>query len=560
MSKSKISSMAYDVIFKNPKKKPHDEGLSELRFDAYRMDSIKSIRFKRLKPFGTQLSDTAYYEPSKYTKVLNNLHLVTRRWALRRNLLFKKGDVVDPREFIETERLLRRQNFIQDARILVLPKKDDDVEILVVSKDVLPYNIEIQPRNQNEAQFGISHINIFGTGHELEYNFVRTGQYEFFYKIRNVAGSFIDSEIDYSSHFRKTGWGGTLSRDFVTQETKYGGGAEYSVFEFGEFNYEPVTDTTTEFFYSRGRQDFWIGRAFKTGFKAARLGFSGKTYAIASIRFDNQDFFEKPIVSIDTNYTYHDHMDVLVSLGLSSRAYYKDKFILQFGRTEDIPTGASVSGILGYQRREFENRIYMGGNYSRGGYLHKFGYLNSIFRLGSFVSSDGFRDGVFSFGINYFSNLVSSGQYKLRQFIDLSLSQTIDPTEDIYLRTQYDLGIRGVTGFYHKATTWLNFKYEPILFTPANFMAFRVVAFGFFDYTYTRNSRNDFFGEDHFMGFGAGLRLRNDNIAFSTIQVRFGLYPSVPLNGNPHYADFSTSTRSLIRDFDFQAPEIIPFR
>ncbi len=561
MSKSKISSMVYDFIFVSPSaKRPHSEELSELRFDAYRMDQIHQLKFKKLKPFGTRIDDTTFYKPNKYVKQLNNIHWNTRNWVIRKNILFREGDVINPSELVESERLLRRLPFIKDARILVSANGNDDADVVVVTRDVLPYNIEIKPNNANEALFGISHINILGTGHELEYNFVREGEYEFFYKVPNMFGSFIDSQLDYSDHFRKSGLGANLFKPFVTQETKYAGGAEYSVFQFGEYNYDPISDVTSEFFYKRDRRDIWMGRAFLTNLKADWLGLGDNTYAIASFRYDYQDFFDKPIVSPDTNYTYQDHRDILLSIGLSSREYFKDKFILQFGRTEDIPTGASISGILGFQQREFENRIYLGGNYSRGGYLHRFGYLNSIFRLGSFVSSDGLRDGVYSFGMNYFSNLVVRGQYKFRQFVDVSFSQTINPTEDIYLRTQNDLGIRGVTGFYHKATTWANVKYEPILFTPMNFTGFRVVVFGFFDATYTRNNKSDFFHEDLFVGYGAGVRLRNDNLAFSTIQIRFGLYPSVPINGNPSYIDFSTSTRLRIRDFDFQAPEIIPFR
>ncbi|MFY0626398.1 MAG: hypothetical protein JXR07_08895 [Reichenbachiella sp.] len=562
MSKSKISSFVYDLIFKNPdsKDKPHTEALSELRYVAYRNDTINEIDFDHLDVFGTRINDTSYYKPNKYSKFLNNIHVNTRPWVVRKNMRFRQNDVLNPSDINESERLLRKLPFVMDARVFVNSSDSiDGVDVLVLTKDVFPYNVEISPGNDNDAKFGVSHNNIGGFGHKMEYDFVEEGEYEFYYTVPNILGSFIDSEIDYSNHFRKTGLGGTLTKDFVTQEIRFGGGAEISQFEFGEYDYNPFLDSTSTFFYQRQKRDFWIGRSFKTEFQSSWLGFANETYAIASARIDYQDFFDRPEVALDTNFQYHDRTNILVSIGLSSREYYKDKFILNYGRTEDIPTGTALSFVAGIQHREFDDRVYLGGNYSRGGYISNFGYLNTIFNLSSFVDEDGLVDGVGRVGIDYFSKLVILNRYKYRQFISLTYVQTIRPKEDIYIRNQNDLGIRGVSGFYLKATSKINVRVEPLLFTPLVFLGFRTAVFSFFDMTITGNSVSEFFDTDVFLGCGAGVRFRNDNLAFSTIQLRFGYYPNVPLNANTSIVDVSTSTRLGIRDFDFQAPTITAF-
>lgn len=561
MSKRKVSSLMYDYLFKNNNgHEPHGEESSEQRFTPYENESIKQIGYKPLTPFGSNINDTTANNPSRWEKPLNNIHMHTREWIIRKNTLFKKNEKIDPDAMVDTERLLRRLDYIKDARIFVHEtKRRREADVVVVAKDVFPYNFLITPNNDNDALFGISNINIAGIGHELEYNYIRSGGSEFFYRIRNIEGTFIDAELNYASHFRKTGFGAFFERDFVTQETKYAGGVSFSRYEFGELNYEPITDVTSEYFYDRKYEDIWLGRAFNTSVISDFLGFEKDTKAVASVRLEFSDFFDRPITNADTNFRYHDKRNILFSLGLTSRIYFKDKFILQYGRTEDIPTGSALGLIIGRQKGEFKNRFYIGGNYARGGYIKHFGYLNSIFSLGGFIRNGALEDGIFKVGMDYFTHLYSFNQFKFRQFVNLDFSQAIIPDEEYILSTQDHLGIRGLTDYYLRATTRLNIKLESLLFTPVNMAGFRLATFAFFDYTVTSNTKNNFFKTDSFMGFGGGIRLRNDNLAISTIQLRVGFYPNAPINSSESTFGISTSTQLNIRDFDFRAPEIIPF-
>ncbi|MEP4091669.1 hypothetical protein [Reichenbachiella sp.] len=561
MSKGKVSSMMYDYLFKSKNgNEPHGEESSEQRFTPYENESIKHIGYKPLPVFGSNINDTTINNPSRWEKPLNNVHVHTQEWIIRKNTLFEKNQKIDPDAMVDSERLLRRLDYIKDARIFVHEtRRRREADVVVVAKDVFPYNFLYRPNNDNDALFGISNINIAGIGHELEYDYIKSGGSEFFYRIRNIEGTFIDAELNYASHFRKTGFGAFFERDFVTQETKYAGGVSFSRYEFGELNYEPTTDVTSEYFYDRKYEDIWVGRAFNTSVVSDFLGLEENTKAVASVRLEFSDFFDRPVTNADTNFRYHDKRNILFSLGLTSRVYFKDKFILQYGRTEDIPTGSALGIVIGRQKGEFKSRFYIGGNYARGGYIKQFGYLNSIFSLGGFIRNGSLEDGIFKIGMDYFTHLYPINQFKFRQFVNLDFSQAITPDEEYILSTQDHLGIRGLTNYYLRATTRLNIKAESLLFTPINVLGFRLATFAFFDYTMTSNSRNDFFGNDSFMGYGGGIRLRNDNLAISTIQLRVGFYPSAPINTSVSTVGFSTSTQLNIRDFDFRAPEIIPF-
>jgi hypothetical protein len=562
MSKGKVSSLMYQYLFKTDKSvEPHDDESSSQRFYPYQNETITNIGYKYLNVFGSDINDTTKNNPNKWTNILNRSHVHTRKWVLRKNLLFKKNQRIIAENFVDSERLLRRLDYVKDARIYVLDQKSSkDSKVLVTSKDVFPYNFLINPNNDNGAKFGISNINIAGTGHELEYDNIADGGSDYYYRVRNVEGTFIDTELNYANYFRKNGFGISLKRDFLTQETKYAGGAAFSRYKFTETDFNPITDVTNTINYDLQYRDLWVGKAFETSVVSKLLGLKENTNAVVSFRVENSLFSNAPVADDFTNFRFHNRANYLLNIGLTSRVYYKDKFILLFGRTEDIPTGSAFGLVTGYQNGAFRNRVYLGVNFARGGYIPKFGYLNSIFSLGSFISNKEINDGVLKIGVDYFTKLFSFNQFKFRQFIELNFSQTIRPSEEIVLITQNDLGIRGISNYYHRSTTKFNIKLESLLFTPYNVLGFNMAILGFFDLTTTSNNKNTLFSNDVFAGMGGGIRLRNDNLAISTIQLRLGYYPSLPINGFSNLLNAATSTNLNIRDFNFGAPEIISFQ
>lgn len=566
MSKSKLANMMYDYMFVNNGASPKTEEFHEQRFTPYERETISNITYKHLPIFGATVKDTTIYNPSKLSKPANKLHVYTRDWVIRRNLTFQIGDKINPEDLVDTERLIRRLRYVKDARIMINERPGQKADVAVVTQDVFPYSVILSPNNDNDAMFGVTSINIGGIGHEFEYDYIRDQGSDLFYRVANISGTFIDGELNYAHHFIRTGIGGTLERDFVTQQTKYAGGGAANRYEFGEYNYDPIADTTTTYTYKRNYAGLWVGRAYQTKIKSQFFGVDALTNIVVSAGLEHQDFYDRPIVTADTNYRYHDRNTYLVSLGLSARNYYKDRFILQFGRTEDIPTGSALGVVTGVQTTEFRTRLYVGYNYARGGYIGKWGYLNGIASLGSFIKikediyeESDYQNGILKLGIDYFTPLLTINQVKMRQFIDFTYSQALLPDEEYILNSQSDIGIRGLRGYYLRATSKVNIKLETVVFTPINFLEFRMAAFAFLDYTATRNIRNDFFDTDHFLGVGGGIRLRNDNLAFSTVQIRFGYYPSTPINASYGAINLSSSPSIGIRDFNFRAPEIIPF-
>jgi len=101
---------------------------------------------------------------------LNRLHIITRKNIIRQELLFKVGDPVDLDLFKETERNLRKQNFIGSVRIVSEPNPDGGEDVTVYTSDLWTTVVGVEiSRKNNENIFGvlIQEQSLLGTGSPL---------------------------------------------------------------------------------------------------------------------------------------------------------------------------------------------------------------------------------------------------------------------------------------------------------------------------------------------------------------------------------------------------------
>ena len=565
MSKGSFSQAIYNVVFQTASQ-ANSNYFSKKRFEDFEDEIISQVTYRHLPIFGTNVLDTSQYEATGFTDFMNKIHLHTRTRVIRNNLTFSEGSVLHADDLVDSERLLRNLDFIQDARVYVRMDSLGSTEAHVVTKDLLPWNLILSPNQENYLSFGIVYNNIGGLGHELEYQYLSNRDInlgvgsDFYYRIKSIKGSYIDVELNYAANFHADGYGVDVQRQFVTQDIKYAGGLKMGDYELGEISYyNHQEDSSNIFFYDQGRVDSWLGRSFRTNFRAPFLGIENKANLVFSSRFDYQNFSDVPGVTADSVFRFHDRKDLLFGIGLSSRKFFTDRFVLNFGRTEDIPTGGIFGLIAGYQFGEFQDRAYIGVNYARGAYLRRLGYMNISAELGGYIAGDSFvQDGVGKIQADFFSRLIIFNQYKMRQFLNVSIRRMINPREPEFINTEFDLGIRGVRRYFLTATEMFNLRWETMLFTPINLIGFRLAAFGYTDYVAIRDS---FQSEDveNYWGIGLGIRLRNDNLAFQTIQLRFSFFPDTPDGSRNVNLHLASAPDFEIRDFNYTAPEIVSF-
>ena len=154
---------------------------------------------------------------------------------------------------------------------------------------------------------------------------------------------------------------------------------------------------------------------------------------MVAVRRTSYDYIRRPDVTADTNQIYQDSRTTLFSAGYSRRKYARDVLIYGFGRTEDVPVGASIVGIGGFDNAELGRRLYTGLNYSHGGYIRQFGYLYNLVSLGGYVRSHHIEQGVFSFEANYFSPLFTTGWGNMRHFFNSRYTTGIGRFDNEYI-------------------------------------------------------------------------------------------------------------------------------
>lgn len=109
-------------------------------------------------------------ENGVFYRLANRLHRDTRPSVVRQQLLFEGGDVLDPQVLQETERLLRNNPYFSDAEIDILPVSDEQVDVVVATRDTWSLKGGISFGRQggaNHSSFEIADSNLFGRGKKV---------------------------------------------------------------------------------------------------------------------------------------------------------------------------------------------------------------------------------------------------------------------------------------------------------------------------------------------------------------------------------------------------------
>lgn len=152
-----------------------EEVHADNRFAYYQGLKIAAIEFGRIDVFDAADPD----ESHAIFKLVNSLNMRTRKSALRPQLLFKEGDILDPAAVAETERNLRERNYLADAYIMPVAYCGGAVHLLVVTKDAWttqPILTGSQAGGKSKTKIGIVEGNFLGTGSEVSVVFSQDDQ------------------------------------------------------------------------------------------------------------------------------------------------------------------------------------------------------------------------------------------------------------------------------------------------------------------------------------------------------------------------------------------------
>jgi hypothetical protein len=545
---------------------------NEAAFNPYRGKIIRHILVQKIG-FTKSVNDTVKVVKNLFNDIGDALHKGTAQKVILNNLFFAPGDSVYPYLMADNERFLRALTYLQDARITIQSDAGnmDSVDVIVLSKDVFPVGGSLEEGSDKMASFEVNDDNLFGSGNRLQirnlFDADRKPHYGIGFEFlkRNLAGSFVNLALGYRNEAPAFNSGRREEKNLYLQGElplvspyHVWTGAFEIAQHFTENSYRPDSLYVSDFKYRYRIIDAWVGYNIGAR-KQLQQNFKSRFKKLISLRGVKRSFQDVPNL-FKTNYNigYSNLVSVLGAFTIFEQDYYHTNFLYGFGRNEDVPEGFSMSLIGGWTNRNLISRPYMGFDYQRNYFSNRKNYINYILRLGSFYNNGRFEDISFLTSVEYFTKLrkLGQGSWYVRHFLSGSITQLGNTVLNDPLRLTSDYGIPQLFNPDLKASTRLTFNWETVCYNTWKFVGFSFAPFAYTNITYLKPFGAPLATSDLYTALGGGVRTRNENLVFGTMELKAYYYPRTTGSMNQWNITFNTDLRfkyvsQLIKRPDF---------
>ena len=530
------------------------------RFIKNKGKIIREIHIFTIDPFNSHINDTVRSAANWLEESGNELHITTRKRVIRNQLLFRQGESLEPFKLSESERLLRTNSYISDARITVAENDcDDSVDVIVWAQDIFSINGSVSgdPSVPNGSA-SLNDQNFLGLGNNFgnkiwydPKSYRPPLRYEGTYTIANIDRSHISSNLFYSNVDNGKTYRLGFNKPFYSSIVTWAGG--YTL----ELHDQLYYNTNGKISYALSDlNDIWYGHAFNSKLAGKNEVLKTQYFLCGRATFFN--FINKPYFTVPA--TFQNSNSYLISTGVSYRDYYKDNFIFAYGKTEDVPIGDILSYTGGVNFLDTRERYYHSVKLSKGAHFPGLGYIFGSAEAGGYVYNHQWEQSVLVLQSLFFTEVERIGSWKLRQFLSnkLILGYQRDTGEHLYLTD--GSGLRGrnlpYTGIRKFST-----NYEADLFAPKTVLGFRTVLVLFADFGMLSNAGQSLFNTRLYQGYGIGVRLKNEHLIFPTAQFSFIFYVNTrPGDGNLEYEYYYAGHAYYsFQNFNFGQPYTLGF-
>lgn len=225
-------------------------------------------------------------------RLANGLHIRTRDEVIRRELLFKAGDCLDPQVLSDSERLLRNFPFLADADIYAVRRMDGDVQVLVDTRD--EWSTRVEPRVDSDGGVGLRGLrlvedNVLGTGQHLGIFYEREHE-ESVFGVSYYTPQLFDTRWNLGAQMARTEVGhsyhGSLTYPFVGE---MGRTAFRAVADRQDRHFELLMpngeDALSRVWVPVSRKQFEVGAAFRWGRERYRHTLLGAALAAERVEY-----------------------------------------------------------------------------------------------------------------------------------------------------------------------------------------------------------------------------------------------------------------------------------
>jgi hypothetical protein len=306
--------------------------------------------------------------------------------------------------------------------------------------------------------------------------------------------------------------------------------------------------------------DGWVGFNLHAKSEKNAYLYQDRGNSFLSLRGIARDFTVQPnilLTQYDSRFT--DVLGFLAAYTRFKQDYFHTNFILGFGRNEDIPVGKRFTVTAGWINRIDTKRPYLGLDFQQQFFTEHNGYLNLFARMGGYWNKGRGEDIALLGGISYFTRLrkLKHPGWFSRHFLDVSGTYLYNPNLDDPLRLSSDYGIPFFNNTDYLPTMRGTVKAESVLYQTFSLAGFRFAPFGFAQFTYLKEIATNPFKGDIFSALGLGIRTRNENLVFGTMELRATYFPRVLGNMRTWNIRFTTDLSFRFQSQFLSAPDFV---
>ncbi len=558
VTRGKKDSMPADVL-------EHKSEDPFLPYDGKGIRRVTILRFGFEKTFEDTSKGINYFG----TRILNHLHRNTREWVIRNNLFFKVKEPLDAYQMADNERYLRSLEFIQDARILVdcIEDEPDSVDVTIVTKDLFSLSGELGELTSSRFYGNVSNANVLGLAQKVKFSMLWDNQrdpgfgYQFEYTKNNVAGTFINGSAGYTNikpdlgEGRRTehGWFLKFERPLPSASSTFAGAISTTHYHSQNSFARP---DSSFYRYRYDGYDGWIG--YNIGAKKFLRHADMKNRYFISIRYFNYDFTETPFqYKNQFYYTFNDRQALLTQFTFFRQNFYKTNYLYDFGNTEDMPYGYNIAVVGGWYKQMDLSRPYIGVDANRYVVTSK-GYIMQYYvRTGGFFNSGKLDDAALLFGSSMYSRLFVFNKLKMRQYFNLSYTRQINRQTLFPLNINNSFGLPNYSVDSLTGNQRISFQSETTFFLTPKLFGFKFAPFVFGDGVLLTPEHQKFSKSSLYYGIGGGVRTRNENLVFGTIELRCVYFPRREKDNKAFKFSLTTNLRFRYNTNYVKAPDII---
>lgn len=531
----KVTRRVKGWVYHNPGDTAMDKK-SESVYKRYAGKTIRKITIHHIG-FERNINDTTKYRVvNNVVSVANSLHTNTKVQVIRNNLFIKEKKPLDPYKLADNERYLRDLPFILDARIIVKPVRGnrDLVDVEVYTRDVFSLGGSFSVNSTTSAGFKIYDANLSGWGQRTEFRgLVDTERdppfgMQLLYSKNSIKGSLINATVSYTQ--LNTGASYALEnesavylkldRPLVSPYTRWAGGAELSRnWSVNAFN---RADTSFRK-YAYDVNDFWIG--YNIGIKNKS---ENRNRYFVGLRTFRQNFTEYPTQNSEALSIFYNNLTyVLSEFTFYKQNFYRTKYVYGFGRTEDIPYGRRVTLLAGRVRQLSYVRPYIGVEFEKSVFNKAGDFQEYTLRAGGFKNGDQMQDVTILGSASLFSKLIFWKGLKIRQAVGISYTTILNHKVILPLRINNDFGLNRFKSDSLVGTQRFNMGTETLFFIRPSLLGFHFAPLVFAEMAVMAPKKETLTRQTAYFAVGGGIRTRNENLIFGTIELRMYYFPRV---------------------------------